>query len=183
MSTDFNKKIDEINQRFRIMENYGIHRYAGMKPQKKRMFQALLGEKGYQVINPQRLAKLSTDPDFIKQFEDVIKNVHEVLNNIKKYSENIRNGKKTGFTGKKLKNFISIGIGGSYLGPEFVYQSIKLNDKYVELSKDLNLLYIFFVINHLRLKMWYYCRFFVLIDKIYLKNLNINHYLHWHNYK
>lgn len=77
MMTAFNKKIKDINQRFRIMENYGVHRYPGMKPQKKRIFQAILGEKGYQVINPKRLAKLAMDPDFIKQFEDVIKNVAE----------------------------------------------------------------------------------------------------------
>jgi len=31
----------------------------------------------------------------------------------------------TGFTNKKIKNFISIGIGGSYLGVEFIYQSLK----------------------------------------------------------
>lgn len=82
MMKAFNKKIIEINQRFQIMEYYGLHRYAGMKPQKKRLFQAILGEKGYQVINPKRLAKLSMDPDFIKHFEDVIKQIAEKSKNL-----------------------------------------------------------------------------------------------------
>jgi hypothetical protein len=77
MMNAFNKKIVEINQRFRIMENYGLHRYPGIKPAKNRIFQAILGEKGFQVINPERLAKLSVNKDFIKQFDDVIKTISE----------------------------------------------------------------------------------------------------------
>ena len=75
MMKAFNQKIKDINERFVIMEYYGLHRYPGLKPQKKRILQSILGEKGYQVINPKRLAKLSMDPDFIKQFEDVIKDI------------------------------------------------------------------------------------------------------------
>ena len=37
----------------------------------------------------------------------------------------ILGGKVTGYTGKKIRNFISIGIGGSYLGVEFIYQSLR----------------------------------------------------------
>lgn len=77
MMKAFNKKIIEINQRFSIMENYGLHRYSGMKPPKKKLFQTILGDKAYQIINPKRLAKLATNPDFIKQFENIIKQIAE----------------------------------------------------------------------------------------------------------
>jgi len=79
----------------------------------------------------------------------VMTDVHNVLQRIKKYSDQIRSnyfvnlldGEKVGFTGKKLRNFISIGIGGSYLAGEFVYQSLKHHDKYASKAEGLNLLY------------------------------------------
>lgn len=58
---------------------------------------------------------------------DVVKEVHQVLERVKNYSDDIRKGVKLGYTGKKLKNFVSIGIGGSYLGPEFIYNAIRNN--------------------------------------------------------
>lgn len=51
--------------------------------------------------------------------------VHEVLDHIKDFSARVLSTKFVGATGKPLKNVISIGIGGSYLGPEFVYEAIK----------------------------------------------------------
>ena len=51
--------------------------------------------------------------------------MHEVLNAIKAFTTSIRSGAKKGSTGKSLKNVLSIGIGGSYLGPEFVYEALR----------------------------------------------------------
>ncbi|KAF1793119.1 Phosphoglucose isomerase, C-terminal [Phytophthora cactorum] len=56
---------------------------------------------------------------------DVVPDVHEVLDAIRAFSTNVRDGKFVGATGKKLKNVISIGIGGSYLGPEFVFEALR----------------------------------------------------------
>lgn len=56
---------------------------------------------------------------------DVIKEVHSVLQNIKTFSEEVRSGKKLGYTGEKLTNIIAIGIGGSYLSTEFVYNALR----------------------------------------------------------
>ena len=36
-----------------------------------------------------------------------------------------RSGEWKGATGKALKNIISVGIGGSYLGPEFVFEALR----------------------------------------------------------
>lgn len=57
--------------------------------------------------------------------QDVSKDVHDVLNAINAFSTSIRSGAKLGSTGKVLKNIISIGIGGSYLGPEYVFEALR----------------------------------------------------------
>lgn len=56
---------------------------------------------------------------------DVVADVHSVLDRIKSFSEDLRSGKWVGATGKPIKNVISIGIGGSYLGPEFVFEALR----------------------------------------------------------
>lgn len=62
---------------------------------------------------------------------DVVAEVHKVLERINNFSEEIRSGKKLGYTGEKLQNIICIGIGGSYLATEFVYNGLK-NDPICE---------------------------------------------------
>lgn len=57
--------------------------------------------------------------------ENVVAAVEQVRQQIHSFSEDIRSGKKRGVTGKPLKNVIAIGIGGSYLGGEFVAESLK----------------------------------------------------------
>jgi len=56
---------------------------------------------------------------------DAIKEVHSVLQNIKNFTEEIRSGKKLGHTSEKLTNIVVIGIGGSYLSTEFVYNALR----------------------------------------------------------
>ena len=51
--------------------------------------------------------------------------VYSVLSKIKRFTNDVRNGKIKGYTGRKLKNVISVGIGGSYLGPEFLHEVLK----------------------------------------------------------
>ena len=56
---------------------------------------------------------------------DVVKDVHDVLDRIAAFSAKVRDGSFAGFTGKKLKNIVAIGIGGSFLGPEFVFEALR----------------------------------------------------------
>lgn len=51
--------------------------------------------------------------------------MHAVLDRIRDFSSRVQSGAFKGATGKPLKNVISIGIGGSYLGPEFVFEALK----------------------------------------------------------
>mmetsp|Transcript_3970 Transcript_3970/g.10396 ORF Transcript_3970/g.10396 Transcript_3970/m.10396 type:complete len:820 (+) Transcript_3970:304-2763(+) len=56
---------------------------------------------------------------------NVVEDVHQVLDQIKYFTEGVRNGDILGYTGKRLRNIISVGIGGSYLGPEFLHEVLK----------------------------------------------------------
>ena len=57
--------------------------------------------------------------------ENVVPAVHAVLDKIADFSNRVRKDIWRGATGKPLKNVVSIGIGGSYLGPEFVYEALR----------------------------------------------------------
>ncbi len=58
---------------------------------------------------------------------DVVAQVHEVLDRIHTFAEQIRSGQRLGATGKPLVDVVAIGIGGSYLGPEFVAESLRFH--------------------------------------------------------
>jgi glucose-6-phosphate isomerase len=57
--------------------------------------------------------------------EDVVPGVHAVLDKMSGFADRIRSGAWKGHTGKKIKNVINIGIGGSDLGPVMAYEALK----------------------------------------------------------
>ena len=57
--------------------------------------------------------------------EDVVPAVHEVLDKMAAFSNRIRSGEWKGHTGKRIRNVINIGIGGSDLGPVMAYEALK----------------------------------------------------------
>ena len=57
--------------------------------------------------------------------QDCVKDVHEVLDRMYAFSQRVRSGEWKGVTGKRIENVISIGIGGSDLGPVMVYEALK----------------------------------------------------------
>jgi len=65
---------------------------------------------------------------------DVVKEVHDVLDQVKYFTEAVRSGKIRGYTGKRLRNIISVGIGGSYLGPEFLHECLKTEPEGINLA-------------------------------------------------
>ena len=56
---------------------------------------------------------------------DVVPDVHEVLDRMAAFSERVRSGAWLGHTGKRIRNVISIGIGGSDLGPVMAYEALR----------------------------------------------------------
>src|SRR6202789_2711871 len=57
--------------------------------------------------------------------EDVVPGVHAVLDKMAGFAERVRSGEWKGHTGKRIKNVINIGIGGSGLGPVMAYEALK----------------------------------------------------------
>jgi glucose-6-phosphate isomerase len=57
--------------------------------------------------------------------KNVVPDVHAVLDKMAIFSNRIRSGEWKGFTGKRIKNIINVGIGGSDLGPVMAYEALK----------------------------------------------------------
>jgi glucose-6-phosphate isomerase len=56
---------------------------------------------------------------------NVVPEVHAVLDKMADFSNRVRSGSWTGHTGKRIRNIINIGIGGSDLGPVMAYEALK----------------------------------------------------------
>jgi glucose-6-phosphate isomerase len=57
--------------------------------------------------------------------ENVVPQVHAVLDKMANFANHVRSGEWLGHTGKRIKNVINIGIGGSDLGPVMAYEALK----------------------------------------------------------
>ena len=57
--------------------------------------------------------------------QDVVADVHEVLDRMYDFANRVRSGEWKGVSGKKIEHLVSIGIGGSDLGPVMVYEALK----------------------------------------------------------
>jgi len=57
--------------------------------------------------------------------KNVVPDVHAVLDKMVDFSNRVRSGEWNGFTGKRVRNIINIGIGGSDLGPVMAYEALR----------------------------------------------------------
>ena len=57
--------------------------------------------------------------------KDVVPEVHAVLDKMTAFSDRVRSGDWKGHTGKRMRNVVNIGIGGSDLGPVMAYEALK----------------------------------------------------------
>jgi glucose-6-phosphate isomerase len=57
--------------------------------------------------------------------KDVVSDVHEVLGRMSSFCNDVRSGRFVGHTGKRLKNIVNVGIGGSDLGPAMAYEALR----------------------------------------------------------
>jgi len=57
--------------------------------------------------------------------EDVVSQVHAVLDRMSDFTERVRSGTWKGHTGKRIRNVVNIGIGGSDLGPVMAYEALR----------------------------------------------------------
>ena len=65
------------------------------------------------------------DASIVVDGEDVIPAVHAVLDRMASFAERVRSGQWRGHTGRRIKNVVNIGIGGSDLGPVMAYEALR----------------------------------------------------------
>lgn len=104
---------------------------------KQRFTEMVSGEKVNVTENRPALhtaARSFSDDPVLVDGTDVMPSIRKVRNNIKTFVSNIHEGIITGSTGKPFDTVVIIGIGGSYLGTEFVANALHfLADKNIEL--------------------------------------------------
>jgi glucose-6-phosphate isomerase len=69
--------------------------------------------------------RLPADATLVVDGQDVVAEVHGVLARMRDFSGRVRSGEFKGYTGKRIKNVINVGIGGSDLGPVMAYEALK----------------------------------------------------------
>jgi len=65
------------------------------------------------------------DASIIVDGEDVVPKVHAVLDRMANFTNRLRSGDWKGHTGKRIRNVVNVGIGGSDLGPVMAYEALK----------------------------------------------------------
>jgi glucose-6-phosphate isomerase len=65
------------------------------------------------------------DASIVVDGENVVPKVHAVLDRMADFANRLRSGEWKGHTGKRIRNVINIGIGGSDLGPVMAYEALK----------------------------------------------------------
>jgi len=104
---------------------FALAETTGVEEKKKKMFSGVKineteGRPALHVaLRAPREAKIEVDG------ANVVTDVWKVLDGIKDFSEKVRSGEWKGFTGKPLTDVLCIGIGGSYLGVDFVFEALK----------------------------------------------------------
>ncbi len=65
------------------------------------------------------------DASILVDGKNVVPEVHAVLDKMADFSDRVRSGAWKGHTGKRIRNVVNIGIGGSDLGPVMAYEALK----------------------------------------------------------
>jgi len=98
---------------------------SGLKERIKAMF------RGEKINLTEKRAVLHTalraprDASIIVDGENVVPKVHAVLDQMAGFANRVRSGEWKGHTGKRIRNIINVGIGGSDLGPVMAYEALR----------------------------------------------------------
>jgi glucose-6-phosphate isomerase len=69
--------------------------------------------------------RMPTGRSIIVDGQNVVPHVHEVLERMSVFANEVRSGQWKGHTGKRIRNVINVGIGGSDLGPVMAYEALR----------------------------------------------------------
>lgn len=103
----------------------GLASACGVKPAAEAMFagEPINATEGRAVLHT-ALRNRSGD-SVVVGGEDVMPAVTSVLDRMATFAERVRSGEWTGFSGKRIRHIVNIGIGGSDLGPLMAYEALK----------------------------------------------------------
>jgi glucose-6-phosphate isomerase len=104
---------------------FALAREAGLQSRIKAMFS---GEKINITENRAVLHVALRAPkgaSIVVDGKNVVPDIHAVLNKMAAFARRIRSGAWKGHTGKRIRNVVNIGIGGSDLGPVMAYEALK----------------------------------------------------------
>ena len=65
------------------------------------------------------------DATIVVDGQNVVPEVHAVLDKMSAFADRVRSGEWKGHTGKRIRNIVNVGIGGSDLGPVMAYEALK----------------------------------------------------------
>ncbi len=65
------------------------------------------------------------DAKILVDGKNVVPDVHAVLDKMSDFANRVRSGEWKGFSGRRIKNVVNVGIGGSDLGPAMAYQALR----------------------------------------------------------
>ena len=104
---------------------FALARDAGVGRASAAMFSGeVLNETEQRPVLHIALRNRSKHPIFVDG-KDVMPDVRRVLDRMVSFADRIRSGERTGFTGKRIRAVVNIGIGGSDLGPCMAYEALK----------------------------------------------------------
>jgi glucose-6-phosphate isomerase len=69
--------------------------------------------------------RMPRDATLVVDGVDVVAEVHKVLDQMGDFVQRVRSGEWKGYSGKRIRNVINIGIGGSDLGPVMAYEALR----------------------------------------------------------
>jgi glucose-6-phosphate isomerase len=98
---------------------------AGLKQAIERMFtgEKINSTEGRAVLHT--ALRNRSDPSVFVDGENVMVKVRAVLDQMAAFAKKVRGGTWTGYTGKRIRNIVNIGIGGSDLGPVMAYEALR----------------------------------------------------------
>jgi glucose-6-phosphate isomerase len=102
-----------------------VAKVAGVEARREQMF------AGVHINQTEDRAVLHTalraprDTRLVVDGQDVVDDVHSVLDRMAAFAVRVRDGEWTGFTGKRIKTVVNIGIGGSDLGPAMATEALR----------------------------------------------------------
>jgi glucose-6-phosphate isomerase len=69
--------------------------------------------------------RMPEEASLVVDGKDVVREVHEVLDRMTDFADRVRDGDWKGYTGKRIRNVVNVGIGGSDLGPVMAYEALR----------------------------------------------------------